>query len=160
APRSLPRSPRRLAPRVLSVVVALAFAVFAIGGMIVRGLQAEAPPAASAGGPASPSSGPSLLMGQAAVPDVLNARFAVENPGTIPIAELFNLQVNTIVLDPGHGGRDPGTLGATGMTEKDITLDVALRLRDRLERHAGYRILMTRETDEAVALSDRVTFSN
>jgi N-acetylmuramoyl-L-alanine amidase len=76
------------------------------------------------------------------------------------IAELFDLGVKTIVIDPGHGGRDPGAIGPGGLMEKDVTLDVARRLRDRLQRYPGYRILMTRDADVWVSLRDRVHFAN
>ena len=76
------------------------------------------------------------------------------------LAHLFNLQVRTIVIDPGHGGRDPGAVGQGGAREKEITLDVALRLRARLEARYGYRILMTRETDVTRTLRGRADFAN
>jgi N-acetylmuramoyl-L-alanine amidase len=135
------------------VAALIVAAVVAVG--VFSGLRADAPAP-----PPAPAATAAPPLGLAAAPDLLNARFAVENPESVPMAELFNLQVNTIVLDPGHGGRDPGTVGATGMTEKDITLDVALRLRERLARRAGTRILLTREADEAVPLGDRVAFAN
>ncbi|NOZ54558.1 MAG: N-acetylmuramoyl-L-alanine amidase [Gammaproteobacteria bacterium] len=77
----------------------------------------------------------------------------------IPLAQLFGLNVKTIVIDPGHGGKDPGAVGAS-VYEKDIALDVAKRLRDRLLEYEGYRVLMTREVDETMALNDRVNFAN
>ncbi len=76
------------------------------------------------------------------------------------LAELFDLGVRTIVIDPGHGGRDPGAIGPGGLMEKEVTLDVARRLRDRLMRYPGYRILMTRDDDVFVSLRDRVRFAN
>ena len=85
-----------------------------------------------------------------------------EPPGLereVPIAQLFDLEVKTIVLDPGHGGRDPGATGPTGTREKDITLDVARRLHRRLELQ-GFQVLMTREDDRKVSLHDRVAFAN
>jgi len=61
-----------------------------------------------------------------------------------------------IVLDPGHGGVDPGTVGVGGMHEKDLVLDYALELRRRLERTGRYRVVMTRERDIFLRLSERV----
>lgn len=72
------------------------------------------------------------------------------------IAELFGLDVKTIVIDPGHGGRDPGAIGPTGIYEKDVTLDIAKRLRDRLADHGNYEVFLTREADETLALRERV----
>jgi N-acetylmuramoyl-L-alanine amidase len=61
-----------------------------------------------------------------------------------------------VVLDPGHGGVDTGTKGPGGELEKDIVLDFAQRLRDRIEKAGKYRVLMTRTDDTFVPLPDRV----
>ncbi len=66
----------------------------------------------------------------------------------------------TIVIDPGHGGKDPGARGHRGTEEKDITLKVGLKLRDLLSRQPGIRVLMTRERDVFVELEDRAKFAN
>jgi N-acetylmuramoyl-L-alanine amidase len=66
----------------------------------------------------------------------------------------------TIVIDPGHGGKDPGARGQQGTEEKDITLKVALKLRDLLRQQRGIRVLMTRERDEFIELEDRAKFAN
>ena len=60
----------------------------------------------------------------------------------------------TVVLDPGHGGRDPGAIGVGGLREKDLTLAVALDLRKRL-RARGFRVVMTREADDTLSLEER-----
>ena len=60
------------------------------------------------------------------------------------------------MLDPGHGGIDTGTKSSGGELEKDIVLNVALRLRDRLEKAGKCRVLMTRTDDTFVPLADRV----
>ncbi len=64
-----------------------------------------------------------------------------------------------IVLDPGHGGIDEGAHAATGEAEKNVALDFALRLRDKLEQSGKYHIEMTRSDDTFVALTDRVQFA-
>ena len=64
-----------------------------------------------------------------------------------------------VVLDPGHGGIDTGTKGPNGEQEKDIVLDFALRLRDRIEKSGKYRVAMTRSDDTFIALADRVRFA-
>jgi N-acetylmuramoyl-L-alanine amidase len=61
-----------------------------------------------------------------------------------------------VVLDPGHGGVDPGAIAVTGIHEKDVTLQVARALKTILEATGRYRVVMTRETDVFVALRDRV----
>jgi N-acetylmuramoyl-L-alanine amidase len=61
-----------------------------------------------------------------------------------------------VVLDPGHGGIDTGTKGPNGDCEKDIVLDFAKRLRERIEKSGKYRVLMTRTDDTFVPLAERV----
>jgi N-acetylmuramoyl-L-alanine amidase len=77
----------------------------------------------------------------------------------MPMAVLFNLKVQTIVIDPGHGGIDPGATGQRGLKEKDVTLDIARRLRDKLAKSGDYRVLLTREQDRKVFLKERVAFA-
>lgn len=67
--------------------------------------------------------------------------------------------LKTIVVDAGHGGRDPGAVGATGVREKDVVLDAALQLRDALESQGQYRVALTRDADRFVELEDRVRFA-
>ncbi|MDR7567090.1 MAG: N-acetylmuramoyl-L-alanine amidase family protein [Armatimonadota bacterium] len=62
---------------------------------------------------------------------------------------------HVVAIDPGHGGTDPGAIGVTGLVEKDVVLDVSLRLRALLERQ-GIRVVMTREADISVDLGARV----
>lgn len=60
----------------------------------------------------------------------------------------------TIVIDPGHGGRDEGAAGANGTLEKDLTLNAALLLGEKLKK-AGFNVILTRSSDEYVSLQDR-----
>lgn len=69
------------------------------------------------------------------------------------------LGVKRIILDPGHGGVDVGTLAPLGIVEKEVTLDIGLRLR-RLLTEASFEVAMTRETDRTVALKERARFAN
>src|SRR5215469_277003 len=65
-----------------------------------------------------------------------------------------------IVLDPGHGGIDTGTKGPNGqIEEKDIVLDFAMRLREKVENLSKYRVLLTRSDDTFVPLAERVRFA-
>jgi len=77
-----------------------------------------------------------------------------------PLARLFGLSVRTIVIDPGHGGKDPGAIGQNGTDEKDIALAIALRLRDRLKQWENFKVYMTRDNDIYVPLRERVNFAN
>ncbi|WP_373889626.1 N-acetylmuramoyl-L-alanine amidase [Massilia sp. MB5] len=62
----------------------------------------------------------------------------------------------TIALDPGHGGEDPGAIGARGSREKDIVLAIAKRLKARIEEHPNMRVMLTRDGDYFVPLPTRV----
>ena len=66
----------------------------------------------------------------------------------------------TIVIDPGHGGKDPGARGIRKTEEKDITLKVALQLRELLSKQSGVHVLMTRDRDVFIELEDRARFAN
>lgn len=61
-----------------------------------------------------------------------------------------------VVLDPGHGGIDPGATGVNGVQEKAITLDMARRVARLLEERGGYRVVLTRERDAFLRLRERV----
>src|SRR5690606_21306843 len=65
-----------------------------------------------------------------------------------------------VVLDPGHGGNDPGALGPNGLREKDVTLDVAHRAAPILAREVGVSTLLTRDTDVYVPLDERAARAN
>ena len=62
----------------------------------------------------------------------------------------------TVALDPGHGGEDPGAIGATGLREKDVVLAIAKRLKARIEQHPNMRVMLTRDGDYFVPLRTRV----
>ena len=80
--------------------------------------------------------------------------------GNFSIRSVFGLKIKTIVIDPGHGGEDPGTSGHFGTREKNITLDIAKRLQQRLNRYDGYHILLTRDEDKTLPLESRIEFAN
>jgi N-acetylmuramoyl-L-alanine amidase len=65
-----------------------------------------------------------------------------------------------IVLDPGHGGNDPGAQGVDGLFEKDVVLAIAQRLKRRLEESSNAKVLLTRETDTTRTLAERTAFAN
>ncbi len=75
------------------------------------------------------------------------------------IASQFCLKVSRIVIDPGHGGKDPGALSPSGIKEKDITLAIGKLLAKRL-RQEGFEVYLTRETDTFLTLEERTTFAN
>ena len=68
--------------------------------------------------------------------------------------------LRTIVLDPGHGGEEVGAVGRSGLMEKELALDIARRLRGRLEARGGVRVLLTREDDQQIPLRQRTALAN
>lgn len=68
--------------------------------------------------------------------------------------------IDTIVLDAGHGGRDPGAIGPNGILEKDITLEIAKRVKKLLEKNLEVRVVMTRDSDRFVPLRERTAIAN
>lgn len=69
-------------------------------------------------------------------------------------------EFKTIVIDAGHGGKDPGAVGYRGTKEKDIALDVAKRLEKKLSKNMNVKIIMTREEDIFLRLSERTKIAN
>lgn len=63
----------------------------------------------------------------------------------------------TVVLDPGHGGEDPGAIGAAGSYEKNVTLSIAQRLKRKIDAQPNMRAVLTRDGDYFVPLQQRVT---
>lgn len=104
--------------------------------------------------------------GSAASPDRIKPALAgnaiellrLEGKGGIPLSRMLGLGVKSIVIDAGHGGNDQGTVGRQGTQEKDMTLDIAKRVKAHLLRGGFSNIRMTREGDSYVSLQDRVAF--
>ncbi len=88
-----------------------------------------------------------------------NYKSFANNP-EIPLSNMFGLEVKTILIDPGHGGNDPGASGKLGTKEKIIALDIAKRLKKRLEKFGNFNVLMTREKDISLSLNERVEIAN
>jgi len=68
--------------------------------------------------------------------------------------------IRKIVLDPGHGGKDPGAIGAGGVAEKDLVLSIAKKLAVKLKREMGIEVILTRKDDRYVPLEDRTATAN
>ena len=68
--------------------------------------------------------------------------------------------LQTLAIDPGHGGDEIGVRGAGGLVEKDLTLDVARRLRGLIERGLGIRVILTRDDDRTVPIDERAAAAN
>lgn len=68
--------------------------------------------------------------------------------------------IQTIVIDPGHGGMEPGALGKYGTREKDVALAIGLKLKDIIEKNLPVRVVLTRENDVSISLENRAAIAN
>ena len=96
---------------------------------------------------------PSLVTAMPIVPPSTNLA------GGFSISRQLGLSVSRIVIDPGHGGHDPGAK-TRGLTEADLVLDVALRLEKLLTTVPGVEVILTRRTNTFVGLEDRTAIAN
>ena len=93
--------------------------------------------------------------------DALPARAAVPTAdGETSLVRALGLKIGRIVIDAGHGGHDSGTLGVDGIEEKDVVLDVALRLGKMLHDRLGSEIIYTRTDDTFIPLETRTAIAN
>jgi N-acetylmuramoyl-L-alanine amidase len=77
-----------------------------------------------------------------------------------PLPQPKQTQLFKIVLDPGHGGGDPGAIGPTGLKEKDVVLKLSKKLRDKIKKKLGWEVVMTREDDRFIPLDERTGIAN
>ena len=111
------------------------------------------PPPGSPGTGAQPAPPPSgAPAGQGAAPPTL--------PPLPPIETRPRRAAFTVVIDAGHGGDETGAKGPSGLLEKDVTLDVARRLKARLSGDDGIAVFLTRDDDRKVTLDDRTALAN
>jgi N-acetylmuramoyl-L-alanine amidase len=95
----------------------------------------------------------------AAVALIPPAAPAANSDGKFSIARQLGLSVSRIVIDAGHGGHDPGAQ-ANGISEAELTLDVAQRVSRLLQKQPGVEVVMTRDTDVFVPLEERTAIAN
>jgi N-acetylmuramoyl-L-alanine amidase len=79
---------------------------------------------------------------------------------TVSLARQLGLSVKRIVIDPGHGGKDPGCYHKGGIREKNIVLDLAKKLVNKIEKRLGCEVLLTRTRDQFLSLEKRTAFAN
>ena len=85
---------------------------------------------------------------------------SIQGPNGLGGAPPDSLRVKTVIIDPGHGGKDSGAKGRN-VLEKNIVLDIAKRLRDEIKKNKlDVRVVMTRETDEYVPLEERARIAH
>jgi len=78
----------------------------------------------------------------------------------LSLAQQLGLCVRTIVIDAGHGGKDPGARGPTGLREKDVVLKIAKRVARKLKRDLNCRVILTRKSDRYLPLTQRTAIAN
>jgi N-acetylmuramoyl-L-alanine amidase len=127
---------------------------------------------AAAGNPAVPAKSeakPAAKTASTGTKPVAGKSAALEPPpepkptrdGQRSLTRALGLKINRIVIDPGHGGHDTGTIGPHGLMEKDLCLDVAIRLGHLIEDKApGAEVVYTRRDDTFVPLEDRTAIAN
>ncbi len=120
-----------------------------VPGVRKRARHALALPSSESDAP-SPAGTPGVVA-RAAQPDSTGGRSMVRALG---------LKINRIVVDAGHGGHDSGTLGPGGLQEKDVVLDVALRLGKLLKARLGADVIYTRDDDTFIPLETRTAIAN
>jgi len=108
---------------------------------------------ASTGQPSPPPSGTEPLPGPSASP-------APTANGDWTLTRTLGLKVGKVVIDPGHGGKDTGTIGPSGLREKDLVLSVALKLRDLLKDRLNTEVILTRDSDRFIPLEERTAIAN
>jgi N-acetylmuramoyl-L-alanine amidase len=131
-----------------------------------------APPVPATAAPANDSTSVPVIAAAppgASVPAALPPAPSAERPvpeapssngtGGFSLSRQLGLGVSRIVIDPGHGGHDPGT-NVRGLQEASLTLDVALRLEKLLEKEDGVEVVLTRRTDAYVQLEERTAIAN
>ncbi len=95
---------------------------------------------------------------QTADPDIREAQPTAN--GERSLTRVLGLKIGKIVIDPGHGGHDTGTIGPNGLEEKDLVLDVSRRLGKLLQTRLGAEVIYTRKDDTFIPLETRTAIAN
>jgi N-acetylmuramoyl-L-alanine amidase len=129
----------------------------------VLAANVSSPPPVTAPSNALVPSGTKRRKGKAGTTDrdAVPARAALPTAdGETSLVRALGLKIGRIVIDPGHGGHDSGTIGVGGLEEKDVVLDVALRLGKLLHERLGAEIIYTRSDDTFIPLETRTAIAN
>ena len=79
---------------------------------------------------------------------------------SLTLAQQLGLGVKKVVIDPGHGGKDPGAMGPSGLKEKDVVLGIALKLQKKIRARLGLDAILTRSSDTFMPLEERTALAN
>jgi N-acetylmuramoyl-L-alanine amidase len=123
---------------------------------MIRDARVERPVAPVARTSTTP---PPAIAAEPTVPPASTAAPLKPLTGGFSMARQLGLNVSRIVIDPGHGGHDPGAMGK-GVTESEVVLDVALRLEKLLTAGPGVEVILTRRTDDFIVLQERTAIAN
>ena len=115
--------------------------------------------AAIGASPTPPPGTPTTRMQEPGLPPAEPPRGTWPAPGSAPPPERRQAAF-VVVIDPGHGGEEDGARGPSGLLEKDVTLDVARRLRSRLQSESGAEVILTRDDDRTIGLDERAAIAN
>ncbi len=120
---------------------------YKVSGFVLRDFRAVKPPQTPVGR-------------QAAVASSASAAATMTSAGKRSLTRVLGLKVGRVVIDAGHGGHDHGTTGPSGLTEKEVTLDVARRLGELIEENLGSEVVFTRNDDRYIQLEERGAIAN
>jgi len=93
-------------------------------------------------------------------PNGITGTAKASTDASLSLTRALGLKINRIVIDAGHGGHDDGTIGPNGVLEKDVVLDVALRLATLVQTRLGAEVVLTRSDDTFVPLTERTAIAN
>lgn len=89
----------------------------------------------------------------------LKKNISEKKTDSIPLSKQLGLKVKRIVIDPGHGGDDTGAVGKSGLKEKDVVLDIALELARIIKKNTDIEVILTRDSDTTLKLSERAAMA-
>ena len=84
----------------------------------------------------------------------------VQIPNAPSLAQQLGLGIKRVILDPGHGGKDPGAIGYQGLREKDVVLKVAKKVARKITKELGIEVVLTRKRDRFLPLEERTAIAN
>jgi N-acetylmuramoyl-L-alanine amidase len=142
----LPDPPLLLAPYRLPKAEAASLP-YRVAGFVFRDFRATRPPATPVARQAAQASGASAAL-------------AATSSGKRSLTRVLGLKIGRVVIDPGHGGHDTGSISRSGVAEKDLTLDVAKRLGALITENLGSEVVYTRSDDSYVSLEERGAIAN
>lgn len=120
---------------------------YKVSGYVLRDFRAVKPPQTPVGR-------------QAAIASSASAAATMTSAGKRSLTRVLGLKVGRVVIDAGHGGHDHGSTGPSGLTEKEVTLDVARRLGQLIEDELGSEVVFTRNDDRYIPLEERGGIAN